>query len=306
MSAEWPIGGVDVSICALTFRRPEGLARLHESLARLKLPSGTRIEWVLVDNDPEASAFARAERPTHAGAVPIVWQHEPTGDTSRARNRAVETARGEWIAWIDDDETACEAWLSYYLVMAERFEADGFFGPVLPRLEQPRADGPDLERFYARARAATGSPARQPRTGNGFVRRRLHREHPFDLAFGSTFGEDAECFLRALDRGARFVWCDEASVEEWIPPERHTARYLARRAVQGAAAWSRIQQRRGGGPRLLQGGVGLLRLALAGLGLPLRALAGRTERLAGWLRVCDAWGRLAGMLGSRPDRGALG
>jgi len=298
--------GVDVSICALTCRRPEGLARLHESLARLKLPSDVRAEWVLVDNDPEASAFGGAARSTHAGSIPILWQHEPTGDTSRARNRAVETARGDWIAWIDDDESACESWLSYYFTMAERFEADGFFGPVIPRLELPHTGGPDLDRFYARPRGATGSPATLPRTSNGFVRRSLHREHPFDLEFGSTFGEDAECFLRAQDRGARFVWCDEASVEEWIPPERHSARYLARRAVQGAAAWSRIQQRRGGWPRPLRGAVALLRLGLAGLALPARALAGRRERLAGWLRVCAEWGRLAGLLSFRPNRGELG
>jgi succinoglycan biosynthesis protein ExoM len=275
------LSAVDVSICALTYRRPEGLTRLRESLERMKLPSDVRVEWIIVDNDPEASAFAGAGRATVAGSIPVVWQHEPSGDTSRARNRAVETARGEWIAWIDDDETASEAWLACYL-------------------------SPDLGRFYARPRGATGSPATLPRTSNGFVRRVLHREHPFDLDFGSTFGEDAECFLRAQDRGARFVWCDEASVVEWIPAERHRARYLARRAVQGASAWSRIEQRRGGRSRLLRGVIGVLRLGLAGVVLPFRACAGRNERLAGWLRLCGEWGRLAGLLGSRPNRGELG
>jgi succinoglycan biosynthesis protein ExoM len=300
------LSAVDVSICALTYRRPEGLTRLRESLERMKLPSDVRVEWIIVDNDPEASAFAGAGRATVAGSIPVVWQHEPSGDTSRARNRAVETARGEWIAWIDDDETASEAWLACYLMMLEHFEADGFFGPVIPRLEAPCSEGPDLGRFYARPRGATGSPATLPRTSNGFVRRVLHREHPFDLDFGSTFGEDAECFLRAQDRGARFVWCDEASVVEWIPAERHRARYLARRAVQGASAWSRIEQRRGGRSRLLRGVIGVLRLGLAGVVLPFRACAGRNERLAGWLRLCGEWGRLAGLLGSRPNRGELG
>ena len=45
----------DVSLCVITYRRPEGLARLLESAARLKIPEGVRVEIVLVDNDPASA-----------------------------------------------------------------------------------------------------------------------------------------------------------------------------------------------------------------------------------------------------------
>ena len=66
---------VDVSICAVTFKRPRGLARLIDSLARLKLPEDVIVEVVLVDNDPAGSAVRDAQRQEAAGALPIRWQH---------------------------------------------------------------------------------------------------------------------------------------------------------------------------------------------------------------------------------------
>ena len=52
--------GPDVSVCVATYRRPESLARLLESLARLKLAEGPTLEILIVDNDPQRSAAATA------------------------------------------------------------------------------------------------------------------------------------------------------------------------------------------------------------------------------------------------------
>ena len=101
----------DVSVCIATFRRPSGLARLLDSLAKLKLPEGVTVEIVVVDNDPAASAA-----PILAGwrATPHVLRAfgEPRANVSHARNRGVAESRGRWLAFIDDDEVADENWIA--------------------------------------------------------------------------------------------------------------------------------------------------------------------------------------------------
>lgn len=295
---------VDISICAVTFKRPGGLARLIDSLARLKIPDDVIVEVVLVDNDPAGSAVNDPQRVEAAGTLPIRWQHEPAGDIARARNRCIAAAEGRWIAFIDDDEAAHESWIAAYALISEESDADGFFGPVLPCLEVPRESWLDLATFYNGAKRATGAllGISGAFTSNAFVRRSLLREVSFDPAFGRTLGEDTDCFLRALERGAKFVWCNEACVSEFLPPERHSMGFLTRRALEGASAWSHIQAARSESPRVVQALVGVLRLATATLWLPLAFLGGRRRAFSAWLRLCIQLGRLYGLAGGHVER----
>ncbi|MGH0032597.1 MAG: glycosyltransferase family 2 protein [Myxococcota bacterium] len=295
---------VDVSICAVTFRRPRGLSRLLESLARLKLPPGVSAEVVLVDNDPDGSAFRAAGRPERAGTLPIRWELAAASNIAVGRNRCIDAARGHWIAFLDDDETAHEGWLAAYLWLAEQVEVDGFFGPVVPRLEVEREHWLSLDRFYARPRRPTGAEvdAGGACTANAFVRRALLREVRFDPAYGVTGGEDTDCFLRASERGARFVWCDEACVTEFIPPGRHRPGFLLHRALESASAWSRIESPRNPHPPAVQIGLALLRTAATGAWVPLAALGGRRRGFSALLRACVQAGRLYGLLGGRVHR----
>ena len=291
---------VDVSICAVTFKRPSGLARLIESLARLKLPENLVAEVVLVDNDPAGSAVLDPQRLEAAGTLTIRWQHEPAGDISLARNRCVEAAEGRWIAFIDDDEVAHESWIAAYALISEEVDADGFFGPVVPQLEEACEGWLDLS-FYARPRRRTGAEIRVTGgyTANAFVRRTLLREVPFDPAFGQTGGEDSDCFLRALERGCHFVWCEEARVDEFIPPERHRPGFLTCRALEGASNWAVILQSRSSAPRswLLLGSA--LRVGVAALWLPVACLGGRRRAFAAWIWLCVQIGRFYGTTGGR-------
>jgi len=283
-----------------SFRRPAGLARLLESLSRQKLPPGVELEVIVVDDDPEGSAGPVARR--FAGAGPRLWYlAHGRRNLASARNRGVEAARGRWLAFVDDDEVAREDWLSAYWERAVEGRADGWLGPVLPRLECAGPAWLDLESFYARPRHPTGTPVPRAelRTSNAFLRRALFAERRFDPAFGGPrhFGEDSDLFGRLADAGARFAWCDEAIVEEWLPPERHRLAWLARRAFSGGTVFTRIALR--GRPRraaLLHGARSLLLLAAGALLLPGSLALGRRRAARLLLRVCVQAGHLAGLL----------
>jgi succinoglycan biosynthesis protein ExoM len=287
----------ELSIC-IASTRPAGLARLLESLARQKLPPELACEVVLVDNAPcEASrSVALAWR----GPWPLRRFEEPVRNIAIARNRAVDEANGRWLAFVDDDETVHETWLAAYVERARRGESDGFFGPVLPRDEEVATRWLAPALFYARPRHRTGTllPRADLRTSNALVRAALFQGRRFDPVYGRSGGSDTELFGRMLRAGARFEWCDEARVVEWIPRERHTPRWLMRRAFRGGVVWTRIElaaeleraSRRGLARALLAG----LFLAVS---LPLAAFGGRSALLRRTLRLCTQAGHVWARLG---------
>jgi len=284
----------DVSICIATFRRPSGLARLLDSLARLALPEGLAVEVVVVDNDAAGEARSQALAACEAART-ARWFVEPRQNIALARNRAVSEARGRWIAFIDDDEVADESWLAAFWTWIERGAGDGFFGPVLPRLDAVATPWLDVETFFSRPRHPSGTPidAREVSTSNALVRRSLFADRRFDPAWGRTGGSDVELFDRMLAAGARFLWCDEAIVCETIPACRQRLGWLAQRAFRGGVGFTRLQrQRRRSGA--VRRGLPRALLALAVLVplLPLALLAGRPAAARVWLRICTQAGHL--------------
>jgi glycosyltransferase involved in cell wall biosynthesis len=239
------MGDVDVSICIATCRRRHGLARLLDSIARLKLPDGMRAEVIAVDNDP-ASDPAEAPRADALAPLPLRWLREPRKNISYARNLAVANARGEWLAFVDDDEVVEERWLAAYWDSAGEGNADGYFGPVLPRIEAWFTPWLD-ESFFERARFATGTRITDlgAHTCNAFVRRSLFRDARFDPSFGRSGGEDTALFRRLTARGSRFEWVDEAIVHEYVTAERHRPGWLARRAFRGGCVHAQVEHELG-------------------------------------------------------------
>jgi glycosyltransferase involved in cell wall biosynthesis len=135
-----------VSICIATYRRPRGLARLLDSLERLKLPPDLVIETIVVDNDADGSALSIAQSRSDS-LRPLLYCIEPRQNIAHARNRALSKACGEWLMFIDDDETADEAWVFEYLALVDREECDGAFGPVLAELKEVVTPWLDIETF---------------------------------------------------------------------------------------------------------------------------------------------------------------
>jgi succinoglycan biosynthesis protein ExoM len=290
---------VDVSICIATYRRRHGLARLLDSLARLKLPDGVRAELVVVDNDP-ASDPADAPRASASAPMPLRWLREPRKNIAYARNLAVANARGSWLAFVDDDEVVDERWLAAYWERASEGDADGYFGPVLPRIEAWFTPWLDVS-FFERARFATGTRVTNlgAHTCNAFVRRALFRDARFDPSYGRSGGEDTALFRRLAARGSRFEWVDEAFVHEYVPAQRHRPGWLARRAFRGGCVHAQIEHDLGRVPSRSAAvtqaiaAAGALLLVSAALLVSGRARALRMA-LSASVQAGKAWGHLGG------------
>jgi succinoglycan biosynthesis protein ExoM len=288
---------VDVSICVVSRRGGAWRARLLDSLARLKLSPSTVAEIVVVGSEPAAGEA----RPAQAGALPIHWVEAPEADVARALDRCARTARGRWAAFIDEDEAADEDWIAAYVRMADEVDADGFFGPVLPRSPGAAEDALDIEGFYAGDDRPTGATfaLAGAYTANAFVRRSLLMTVPFDPSLAPARAGD--CLSLALRRGDRFYWCDRAHVYEFVPPERHRLGYLTLRALEGAAAWSYLPIAKSRVSPARQLASAIVRVVTRALRLPVARLRGRRPAFRAWLELCVAVGRVYGLAGGRVE-----
>lgn len=223
-----------VSVCICTYRRNDLLEKL---LRKLELQdTGGRFDFsaVIVDNDAAGSARDTVARLQRELKVELTYDIEPDKCIAAARNRSVRLARGNYIAFIDDDEFPPQSWLLTMHRSIEAFDADGALGPVYPFF----ADTPPAwlikSGFCERPTHRTGTwlDWNDTRTGNVLMKRRVFDEHNlwFDVKY-RTSGSDKEYFREAMARGYRFVAVKEAPVYETVPPARQTSQYYLTRAM---------------------------------------------------------------------------
>ncbi|WP_028266836.1 glycosyltransferase family 2 protein [Arthrobacter sp. MA-N2] len=237
--SEWTQIQPKVVVAIATYRRPESLAALIESL-RAQDP-GLLHKMVIVDNDVHESAREVATRLAPDAAYIV----EPRRGISAARNAGVSAAlRYEpWaIAFVDDDETATPDWIRELVRSMQRHHADVVTGPVEYRLTNRPAD----YKYFQKLERPEGSLVKYVATNNALVLASWFRDDAslrFDEDFGLTGGEDLEFFLRLQLRGGLCVWANSAVVSTQVPRERTQRAWLLRRELRNGQMIARLRHR---------------------------------------------------------------
>ena len=123
---------VTVAIC--TLNRAESLRRTLDTLAAMQVPSDLGWEVVVVNND--CTDHTDEIIASFVGRLPIRRELEPQRGLSRARNRAIDAANGQYIVWTDDDVIVDPGWLNAYVEAFRRWpEAVVFGGAIIPRYD---------------------------------------------------------------------------------------------------------------------------------------------------------------------------
>jgi succinoglycan biosynthesis protein ExoM len=286
------MAGVSIDICICTFRRPH-LAETLRSLGALDL-AGIEARVIVSDNDHHPSARALVEEIAPRLPLPVLYLHSPASNISIARNACLEAARGEFVAFIDDELSAPD-WLQKLLAASPG--ADVVLGPVravyAPAAPKwlTRGDFHSTAPVYVRGRIETGY------TCNALIRRSpLLDGLRFDPALGRTGGEDTTFFYRLHDLGAVIKAAPEAIVYEPVSPERERLRWLFRRRLRAGHTY---------GSRLRGHGRPTALLPPAAKVCYCLALAAATAASpTGWrrntLRAALHLGVLSGLLGRSP------
>ena len=219
----WPL--VTVAVC--TRDRTDDLARCLDSLVELDYPA---LDLLVVDNAPATDA---TERLVHTRADRVRYVREPRPGLDWARSRAIAEARGEIVAYTDDDTVVDRGWArALAAVFADAPEVMAVTGLVVPYELETEAQwlfeeyggfGRGFERRWYRV--AAGEPAARRYGGLGqfgtganmaFRRSFLSRFGGFDPALdvGTVTGGagDLEMFFRVLHNGETLVYEPSAIV----------------------------------------------------------------------------------------------
>lgn len=232
---------LSVDICVATFRRPELLRDLLDSLARQEL-DGIRARVIVVDNDPGGSARQVVEAFGRIAPLPVVYATESIIGISAARNRALALVDADQLAFVDDDETVSTRWLATLVEAQRRFDADAVFGPVEHRLPPEAPEWVRQHSIFQRVTRPTGTFVTHGATNNVLIRVSAlgTPRQTFDPAFGLTGGEDTEFSHRLYLAGRRLVWCDEAVVREKVGAHRATLAWIRQRSYRSGQTFFRI------------------------------------------------------------------
>jgi succinoglycan biosynthesis protein ExoM len=222
-----------IAVCICTYKRPDLLKRLLTELSKQDTQALFTFSIVVADNDAQESARPVVSEFALNATVPIQYCVQPKQNISLTRNKAIESAEGDFIAFIDDDEFPVNDWLLQLYRACLKYNVDGALGPVKPHFDVQPPAWVVKGGFHDRATYPTGFIIDWPkgRTGNLLFKKSVLEG--VDEPFRSDFitGEDQDFFRRMIERGHKFVWCDEALAYETVPPIRWSRRFMLKRAL---------------------------------------------------------------------------
>lgn len=244
---ELPSGTAKIAIGICTFRRPMLTETLH-SLAAQALPPGTSCSVIVADNDDTPTALPLVEQARTAASHPLHYVHAPARNICLARNALLDKAADlgvDYLAFIDDDETATPDWIKNLLEQISASGDDAVLGHVQAVYR------PDTAAWLHRVRPHDAAPViqRDGRILTGYAGNVILRlKSPalqgrrFNPALGVTGGEDDDFFSSMVRDGGTISYAPDAFVFEKVPPARESLRYLMLRKFRSGQTYAMITE----------------------------------------------------------------
>ena len=287
-----------ITICICTYCRPDMLERLLREIGRQETANAFTFSVVVTDNDANKSAQPVVTKMRESSSFEIVYNVAPERNIAIARNTCVAAAKGDYLAFIDDDEFPVTDWLLNHFRTCEAHPVAGVLGPVKPHFDVTPPKWVVKGEFYVRPGHPTGfvMPWAECRTGNVLLKRSVidSSEPPFRAEFGAG-GEDQDFFQRMIGKGHIFIWCDEAVAYETVPPSRWDRGFLIHRALLRGR--NTFRHRKNRVRNLLKSAIAVPLYALA---LPILLIVGHHYFMKYLVKLADHVGRVLTLLRLNP------
>jgi glucosyl-dolichyl phosphate glucuronosyltransferase len=216
-------------------------------------------EVIVVDNNSTDGTRERIQQVCRQSPKELRYLFERRQGASAARNTGIAAARGNIVAFIDDDVVVQRGWLSA-LAEAYRAHPDAWcvggkivlaFPEVLPRWFDRRSEllSSHLGRLDL-GDATIERPYPDDVFGGNFSVRRdiLDRVGLFDIALGPVGtwrieAEESDLCWRIQKSGGAVYYCGAAVVAHAVPNERLTKKYFRSRAYWGGKTWALVERK---------------------------------------------------------------
>ncbi|MCS4040855.1 glycosyltransferase [Salinibacter ruber] len=269
---------MQVSVLIPTHNRVDLLTRTLSSLRDVDVPSNVRVEIVVTANACTDGTEARVAKIDERFPFEIIVVEEPEPGQNHARNKCLQKASGEILAFVDDDVRFDEGWLAGLVDVFREYDADVVGGRV--KLWWKAVDKPEWFESYLSPILAgydhgeeikeVGLPG--PVGANVAFHRRVYETlGKFYTAIQGDDnplyrGNEVKYLQRAAGAGFSSYYAPDALVYHWVSPDRIKPDFF-RQAGRGYG-YSRVQMKDTFGPyTACRSIVGFLYLsALHGLG----------------------------------------
>lgn len=241
-----------VSVVVCTYNRSASLRETLEGLQGQRT-DGFDYELLVIDNNSrdDTRAVVESLAPRFGGRLHYVF--EGRQGLSHARNAGMREARGELIAFTDDDVLPAPDWLAALRVAAAAFSADCVFGRVVPLwlAPPPKWMGPyflnRLAMLDRGGQARLVSASREQFVGANFAltRRAVSLAGEFNVGLGNRGDrmggeEDTEFFERLLAARLRIAYTPAAVVQHKVGEDRMRLAYFRRWHFDHGAASAQL------------------------------------------------------------------
>lgn len=238
-----------LSIAVCTYNRHASLDATLSSIVKAKRPTDIAVEIIVVNNNSTDRTREIVKR--HARNDNRVKSlFESNQGVSHARNAAIASAEGEYIAFTDDDVVVDNNWLVDYVRVIEEEEPTCVGGKVLPLWEDGKPEwlgrelypmlalldfhaervSLDIPKLWSANLCVSTKAARQYggfNTNKGPLKDQLFR------------GEDTEFVLRLINAGERVLYDPTPTVWHRIGSDRTRKSYFRKWRFDSARNYAR-------------------------------------------------------------------
>ena len=230
---------MNISVILCTFNRCESLAKALDSVAVSVLPESVRWEVLVVDNNSSDGTRGVIEEICRRYPDRFRYLFEPRQGKSNALNSAIKAAKGDVLAFMDDDVTVESTWLHNLTAALGDGKWVGAGGRTLPERSLPLPRWLSLENPYLPPpfaifdRGLQVDELTEPPVGTNmaFSRKMFAKHGDFRIDLGPRPGseirsEDSEFGSRLLAQGERLRYEPSAVVYHSVPEHRLQKKYL--------------------------------------------------------------------------------
>jgi glycosyltransferase involved in cell wall biosynthesis len=222
----------DISAVITTYNRSEMLARALEALLSQET-GGVRYEVVVVDNNSTDDTRATVEGFIAKGHTCLRYVFEPKQGIAHGRNAGIAAARGDIIAFTDDDNVVTPNWIATIKrSFAENPDVDFIGGKILPQWIEPPPKWLTVDHWWPLALLDRGdkrfyvnasNPLCLPTANASFRRELFSRIGLFAPEFSGR--EDHELFVRLWKEAGQGLYEPDLVVMARVQPERLSKSY---------------------------------------------------------------------------------
>lgn len=123
---------MNITVILCTYNRAHSLSKALESAANLTVPNYIAWEVLVVDNNSDDQTPKVVEQFSNRYPTRFRYLFEPRSGKSHALNSGIQAARGNILAFMDDDVLVERSWLNNLTTVLHAGECAGVGGRILP------------------------------------------------------------------------------------------------------------------------------------------------------------------------------